>query len=111
MPPTRFGIRTIVFVITALAVLIVAALLISEFRVIAQARGVAELALQTFPLSQIIPVAVFAAVLFVLLVEFLVFWDRFWSRRSQVGQISRKSNRQSRRLEQQAKPGVEESVG
>lgn len=111
MPPIRFRIRTIMIVIAAMAVLIAAVLLMSEFRVISQARGVAELVLQTFPLSQIIPVAVFAAVLFVLLVEFLAFWDRFWSRRSQTGQISKKSNRQRRRLEQQAKEGVEESVG
>ena len=86
MSRVRSRIRTIMIVIAAAAVLMAVAV---EFRIIPLMHAFLEIV----PLSSIIPVAVFAAVLFASIVEFLVFWDRYRSHRRRAGQISRKANR------------------
>jgi hypothetical protein len=86
MPPIRFRIRTIMIVIATVAVLMAVAV---EFRIIPLMHAFLEIV----PLSQLIPVAVFAAVLFASVVEFLVFWDRYWSHRRRAGRFSRKGIR------------------
>src|SRR5262249_29284031 len=85
-PRIRFRIRTIMLAIAAVAIMLGVLRLMSR---------PIRLLLETIPKSDVLPVTVFAVVLFGSVVEFLVFWVYFYRRRKRPINISQLYNRES----------------